>query len=118
MADQTREMFAKILVIMLRDLQGWMNGQLTSLLKTLGVNTIQFQAMINGKTAPDPYQVLGLDKAASNDEVKIRYRELVRRLHPDTAGVKGTEYFFNLVMVAYQMIKAERGWKQTPGGEP
>ena len=111
MADQTREMFAKILVIMLKELQCWMNEYLAIILKSFGIETMKLQGMVSGQSAPDPYLVMGLEKSASNDEVKIRYRELVRKLHPDTAGVKGTTYFFNLVMVAYQMIKAERGWK-------
>jgi DnaJ-class molecular chaperone len=111
MANQTREMFAKILVIMLKELQCWMNEYLTTLLKSFGIEATKLQGMLSGQSAPDPYLVMGLEKSASNDEVKIRYRELVRKLHPDTAGVKGTTYFFNLVMVAYQMIKAERGWK-------
>ncbi|MFN3411109.1 MAG: J domain-containing protein [Exilispira sp.] len=31
----------------------------------------------------DPYEVLGLTKNASIDEVKTRYRELVKKYHPD-----------------------------------
>ncbi|MBF4481818.1 MAG: J domain-containing protein [Dehalococcoides mccartyi] len=59
----------------------------------------------------DSYQVLGLDKSVTDDQVKKRYRELVVRLHPDTAGVKGTEFLFQLVTAAYQQISKERGWR-------
>ncbi len=59
----------------------------------------------------DPYRVIGLDKTASDDQVKKRYRELMVKLHPDTAGIKGTEFLFQLVTAAYQQISKERGWR-------
>jgi DnaJ-domain-containing protein 1 len=61
--------------------------------------------------ALDPYRVLGLDKSAPDDEVKRRYRELVRKLHPDTAEVKGTEFLVQVVNAAYEQISLERGWR-------
>lgn len=59
----------------------------------------------------DSYQVLGLDRAVTDDQVKKRYRELIVKLHPDTAGIKGTEFLFQLVTAAYQQISKERGWR-------
>jgi DnaJ-domain-containing protein 1 len=58
----------------------------------------------------DPYRVLGLDKTATDHEIKRRYRELMRKLHPDTAGVKGTEFLVQVVNTAYAQISKERGW--------
>jgi DnaJ-domain-containing protein 1 len=58
----------------------------------------------------DPYRVLGLDKTAADHEIKSRYRELLRKLHPDTAGVKGTEFLVQVVNAAYAQISKERGW--------
>jgi DnaJ-domain-containing protein 1 len=60
----------------------------------------------------DAYRVLGLDKSASEEEVKTRYRELIKKLHPDTSGTEGTSLFFQMVLAAYQVIKAERRWQQ------
>ncbi len=59
----------------------------------------------------DPYRVLGLTRSASDEEVRKRYRELLRHLHPDTAGVEGTEALLQVVMAAYGMIKKDRNWQ-------
>lgn len=58
----------------------------------------------------DPYQVIGLEKRALDEQVKKRYRELAMKLHPDTAGIEGTGFLFRLVTAAYQQISRERGW--------
>jgi DnaJ-domain-containing protein 1 len=63
-----------------------------------------------GNIGLDPYRVLGLDKSAPDEEVKRRYRELARKLHPDTAEVKGTEFLFQVVNAAYEQISQERRW--------
>jgi len=60
----------------------------------------------------DAYRVLGLDQGAADAEVRSRYRELLKKLHPDTAGVPGTEYLLKLVIAAYQQIAKERKWNQ------
>lgn len=59
----------------------------------------------------DAYRVLGLDKSASDEEIKKRYRELLVKLHPDTAGVRGTEFLFQFITAAYHQISRERGWR-------
>jgi DnaJ like chaperone protein len=38
---------------------------------------------------PDPYRVLGIDPAATDEEVKKTYRRLIREHHPDTLVAKG-----------------------------
>ena len=59
----------------------------------------------------DPYRVLGLEKTATDDQVKRRYRELARCFHPDTATVQGTGFFFLQVQAAYEAIRQEREWR-------
>ena len=68
---------------------------------------------------PDPYRVLDLDPAVDNDEVRRRYRELVRENHPDVLMAKGMpKEFVDLanekmaaINVAYDRIAKQRGLK-------
>jgi len=59
----------------------------------------------------DPYKVLGLEGNEPDDAVRKRYRELLRKLHPDTAGIQGTGFLLQLVLAAYRKIGLERGWR-------
>jgi len=86
-------------------------------LRGMGIDMGQFSQifgrMAQTGTMPqgfDPYRILGLDKEATDGEVKNRYRKLVHKLHPDTAGMEGTSFLLQMVLAAYEMIKRERGW--------
>ena len=84
----------------------WLNGMGLS-----GTDLSQLAGMPGQQPSWDPYRVLGLDSSAGDDEVKRRYRELVRKIHPDVAG-PGTEFLTMLVNVAYRDIGRQRGWTQ------
>jgi len=84
----------------------WLNGMGLS-----GTDLSQLARMLRQQPSWDPYRVLGLDSSAGDDEVKRRYRELVRKIHPDVAG-PGTEFLTMLVNVAYRDIGRQRGWTQ------
>ena len=95
-------------------MSGWLNQMLQSMCND-PVLVELFSAMnkedqSHRPAGMDSYQVLGLDKSVTDDQVKKRYREMVIKLHPDTAGVKGTEFLFQLVTAAYQQISKEREW--------
>lgn len=60
----------------------------------------------------DPYKVLGVDRNASDDEIKKAYRTLSKKYHPD-ANINNpnkdkAEEMFKLVQEAYQQIIYER----------
>src|SRR5207245_9977414 len=53
---------------------------------------------------PDLYQVLGVSRDASDDDIKRAYRRLARELHPDVNGDPGAERRFKEVSAAYQTL--------------
>lgn len=58
----------------------------------------------------DAYKVLGLDRTATDAQVKAAYREQMGKLHPDVAGERFS-FLSALVNIAYQQIARERGFK-------
>ena len=53
----------------------------------------------------DFYKVLGVDKKAAADEIKRKYRGLVKDLHPDTNhGDSAKEEKFKAVSEAYEIL--------------
>jgi DnaJ-class molecular chaperone len=109
--DKTNRMYQRIFSVIQEEMQEWMNDQLAGLLKSLGIEASQLQSMASGQTTFNPYCILGLDKTASDEKVKKRYRDLLKKLHPDTAGVEGTAFLLQMVLAAYEMIRQERGWQ-------
>src|SRR5574341_556402 len=54
---------------------------------------------------PDYYQVLGLRRGASEQEIKRAYRKLARKHHPDVnPGNKAAEAKFKEITEAYEML--------------
>ncbi|CAB4579292.1 unannotated protein [freshwater metagenome] len=57
----------------------------------------------------DFYSILGVDKKASADEIKKKYRSLARELHPDkTKGDDALEEKFKAVSEAYDILSDSR----------
>lgn len=55
-------------------------------------------------TNRDYYEILGLAKGASNDEIKKAYRNLARTHHPDVDKSPGAEAKFKEINEAYQVL--------------
>ena len=53
----------------------------------------------------DPYNVLGVKKDASQDDIQKAYRKLAKKLHPDlNPGNKQAEEQFKAVSAAYDLL--------------
>ena len=92
----------------------WLSQMLQEIVNDPVIKQFWFAASMgnqsHGDTNAGPYRILGLEMSATDDHVKKRHRELAVKLHPDTAGIEGTGFLFQLVEVAYQQISRERRW--------
>src|SRR5437667_413728 len=75
----------------------------------------------------DLYEVLGVSKSASDDEIQKAYRKLARQYHPDrNPGDKSAENKFKEVAAAYEILSDKQkraqydqfGAAGGPGGMP
>src|SRR3954452_10690423 len=65
----------------------------------------------------DPYKALGVDKKASQEDIKKAYRKLARQYHPDkNPGDKAAEERFKEVQGAYDTIGDPEKRKQYDQG--
>src|SRR3954463_6332501 len=78
--------------------------------------------MANGT---DYYKVLGVDRKASQEEIKKAYRKLARKYHPDANKEAGAEDRFKQISEAYDTLsdpdkrkKYDRGGSIFAGGNP
>ena len=115
--DRVTRMHRRICEIIQQEIQGWINDLMRGMLdpskimafaRAMGIDMSQLSGMMGKQPPFDPYLILGLNKSASDDEVRHRYLQLMNKLHPDRAGQE-FQFLATLVNVAYQAICRERG---------
>ena len=52
----------------------------------------------------DPYKILNISKNYDLEELKIKYKKIARKVHPDKGG---SEQLFNLVTLCYKKLYEE-----------
>lgn len=67
----------------------------------------------------NPYEVLGVDKKASADDIKKAYRKLAQKYHPDkNAGDKDAELKFKEIQSAYDTLSDTNKRRQYDNPQP
>lgn len=97
------------------------NDFLGEVARIFGLTATEFQSMRRAyvRDLEGPYEILGLAPDAGDAEIKARYRELVKRHHPDALVAKGVPKEFlvsaerrlTAITTAYDEIARERGFK-------
>ncbi|MCC7127649.1 MAG: molecular chaperone DnaJ [Microbacteriaceae bacterium] len=65
----------------------------------------------------DHYEVLGVDRSASQDDIKKAYRKLARELHPDVNPGQEAQERFKLVTHAYDVLSDPQAREQYDLGQ-
>jgi DnaJ-class molecular chaperone len=73
---------------------------------------------LKGRDVKDPYEILGIARTASSDDIRQAYRRLAKKLHPDLhPGNKAFEERFKEVSIANDLLSDDVKRKRFDSGE-
>ena len=89
-----------------------------SIANYLGINHLDFESIkaMFYSDSENAYKILEITKDASVDEIKMAYRKMAKKYHPDKVThlgeehQKGAEEKFKQVQEAYEQLQKERGF--------
>ena len=64
----------------------------------------EFRKASRNSTLPDYYKILGIPRDSSPEEIKKRYRELAKKLHPDKSKEEKTDEAMAEINKAYEIL--------------
>jgi len=64
----------------------------------------EFRKAVNESSLPNYYQILGLEKGATLNEIKQRFRKLAKELHPDKTTAEDAENKMIEINKAYEIL--------------
>ena len=81
--------------------------------RSTGENSRKSYDFRGNSTEKDPYSVLGIEKGASSEEIKMAYKRLAHQYHPDKVNHLGQEFRdlaerrFKEIQQAYQELTSK-----------
>lgn len=72
----------------------------------------EFQKALEDSTLPDCYKILGVQKDATSKEIKDRYRELAKQIHPDKNKDEKSREKMAQLNTVYEILSDEEKRKQ------
>ena len=64
----------------------------------------EFRKAARNSTLPDYYKILDLPRSATQEEIKMKYRELAKKLHPDKSKDEKTKEKMAEINKAYEIL--------------
>ena len=88
------------------------------IINLLGFNSYERESLLAMFNSGDDnaYKILGVDKNATDEEIKKQYKKLAKENHPDKVSYLGDEVKekakekFQKIQIAYEQIKKDRGF--------